>query len=258
MAGEILWRAQRIVARDEFWRADREHILLEQQRRREAFKLARAPADERVGCAGFERAVDRIGVDQHICLGMARLEFANPPDEPGRGERRRRIDDEEAAPLALAHRPRGLREQHKPFRERRGPRRARFRQPQPAAASLHEPCANRLFERAHLLCDGGLGDMQFLPRASERQVARHRLEGAQRVQRRQSMEEVHSFAGLYHRRRKNDFSEMHNWLIAFGCAGAIDHNPRSRKGKMTVSAKLTSSSRRSWGFLGDSLFESNS
>ena len=147
---------------DELGRADRKHVLLEQERRREARELARAPADERVRGAGLERFIDRIGVDQHVGLGMARLELADPADEPGGGERRRRIDHQKAAPLALAHRARGLGEQRESFGERSCSGRARFGQPKSAAVSLDEPCADILLERPHLLGDRGLGHVQFL------------------------------------------------------------------------------------------------
>jgi hypothetical protein len=90
-------------AGDEFGRADRKHVLLEQKGRGESGELAGAPADQRIRGAGIERFVDWIGVDQDVGLGVAGLELADPADEPGRGERRGRIDHEKAAPVALAH-----------------------------------------------------------------------------------------------------------------------------------------------------------
>ena len=70
-----------------------------------------------------------------------------------------------------------------------------------------------LLERAHLLGDRSLGDVQFLRGASERRMTRNRLEGAQRVERRQSVKGVHSLAVLYHGRRKNDSNTAGKRLI---------------------------------------------
>ena len=204
MATQILGRAKRIGAGDKLGRADRKDVLLEQERRREARELARAPADERVRGAGLERFIDRIGVDQDIGLGMAGLELADPADEPGGGERRRRIDHQKAAPVTLAHGARGLGEERQSFGERSCSGRARFGQPKSAAISLDEPCAEILLERPHLLGDRRLGHVQLLGRPGERQVARDDLEGAKRVERRQAVEEVHRLAFLYDGRRRNE------------------------------------------------------
>ena len=57
---------------------------------------------------GKRRVAQRFGVDEDICLRMARLELADPADKPGRRERRGRIDHQEAATVPLAHRARHL------------------------------------------------------------------------------------------------------------------------------------------------------
>ena len=170
----------------------------------------------------LERFVDRIGVDQDIGLRVARLELADPADKPGRGERGRRIDHEEAAPVALAHGARGFGEQRKPLRERARAGRARFGQLKSAAGSLDEPRADLLLERTHLLGDRGLGHVQFLRGAGERQMARDRLEGAQRVERRQPVEEAHRLAILYDWHRRNDLRQASHFLIYVGETGASD------------------------------------
>ena len=161
--------------------ADRKHLLVEQPRRREAGKIAGAPADQRVDRAAVERVLDRVGVDQHVDFGMARLELADPADQPGRGERRARIDDQKPPTAGLAHRPGGAREHREAVGERRRPRRARFGQSEAAPGALDQRRADFVLEQAHLLRDGGLGDEQLLRGARERQPARDRFEGAQSV-----------------------------------------------------------------------------
>jgi hypothetical protein len=73
-----------------------------------------------------------------------------------------------------------------------------------AAVSLDEPCADILLERAHLLGDRGLGHVQFVCRADERQAARDDFEGAQRVERRQAVERAQRLVFLYDWPKTND------------------------------------------------------
>ena len=178
MTAQVFGRAERVGPGRELGRADRKHVLLEEERRGEAREFAGAPADERVGRARFQRVVDRIGVDQHVGLRMARLELADPADKPGRGEGRRRIDDQETPSLALAHGARRLRQHGESFRQRPCSRRAQLGQRQSAAVSLDESYADILLERAHLLGDRGFGHMQLLSGAGKGQMPRDGLEGA--------------------------------------------------------------------------------
>ncbi len=196
VAAEVLRRAQGTVTIDEFGRADRKHILLEEERGGKARKIARAPADERIGGVRIERVVVGIGVQQHVDLGMTRLEPPDAADEPSRGERRARVDDQNTAPLGLAHRARGARQDRESLGETRGPRRAGLGQRKPAAGALDQRRADLLLEQPDLLRDRRLGHVQFLRRAGEGQPARNSFEGAQRVQRRQSVGRSHSMGSL--------------------------------------------------------------
>jgi hypothetical protein len=110
----------------------------------------------------------RIGVEQHVDVGMARLELSDPPDKPRRRERGAGVDDEEAAPLRLAHRAGRARQHREAVAEARRARRARLGQAQAAAGTLDQRRADFLFEQADLLRDRRLGDEKLLGGARER------------------------------------------------------------------------------------------
>ena len=82
-----------------------------------------------------------------------------------------------ASRIARAARPRMA----KPSARSRTPASPDFGQAQAAPEALDQRRADLLFELAHLLGDRRLGDEQFFGRARERQMPRHRLEGAQGV-----------------------------------------------------------------------------
>ena len=159
----------------------------------------KSPAPQRTSASvvlEFERILRRIGVEQHVDLGMERLEPANTAHEPGRGEGGARIDDEEAPSLGLAHRPHGARERREGLGEARGAGGAQFGQGEPAAGTLDQRGADLLLEKTDLLRDRSLGHMQLLGRAGEGELSSHGFEGAHRVERRQSVRRSHSMVLL--------------------------------------------------------------
>ena len=185
-----------MVAAGEVRRADRKNVLLEQERRREPREISGAPADQRVGGARIERVFGRIGVEQDVDFRMARLELADPADEPGRGERRARVDHQKPPPFGLAHRARRPGEGGEPLGEPRRAGRAGLGQRQAPARPRDQRRADLLLQRPHLLRDCGLGDMQVLGRPGERQLSRHRLEGPEGGQRRQAVDRAHRIGSL--------------------------------------------------------------
>ena len=163
-------------------RTDRKHLLLEQFGDRQAGKAAVAPTDHRVGLA--ERVAARVGVHQHVDVGMARLEPPDPPHQPGRGERGGGVDHQKPPPLGLAHRARRAGELGEALGQRRCARRAGFGHAQAATGAHDEIGADLLLKQPDLLRDGRFGDEQLLRRACERKPSRDGLEGAQSVERR--------------------------------------------------------------------------
>ena len=129
----------------------------------------------------FERILRRIRVEQHVGLGMERLEPADAAHKPGRGERGARIDDEEAPPLGFAHCAHRSCEEKESFGEARGAGGAQFGQGESAARALDQRRADLALEQADLLRDGGLGHMQLIGRPGEGEFSRDGFEGAQRV-----------------------------------------------------------------------------
>ena len=110
------------------------------------------------------------------------------------------LDDEKAAALGLAHRARGAGEDGEALGEAGRAGRPRLGQREAPPRPLDERRADLLLERPHLLGDRRLGDVQLLRGADERQPARDRLEGAQRIERRQPVDWLHrialSFTGI--------------------------------------------------------------
>ena len=162
----------------------------------------KSPAPQRISASvvpEFERVVHRVGVEQHVDLRMARLEPADPADEPGRGEGRARVDDQKPSPLGLAHRAGGARENGEALGEARRAGRAGLGQREAPAGPLDQRRADLLLQRPHLLRHRRLRDVQILRRPRERQPARHRFERAQRGQRRKTVDRLHRIACLsYH------------------------------------------------------------
>ena len=86
-------------------------------------------------------------------------------------------------PLRLAHRARRARQHGEAVGQAGRARRAGLGQPETAAGPLDQRRADLLLQQPDLLRHRRLGDEKLLGRAREGQPPRHRLEGAQGIER---------------------------------------------------------------------------
>ena len=154
------------------------HDLLGAQALIDAFAVAQGEVD--VG--GVEVGHGDVGRDPDFGLGVLLLELLEPRGQPFGGEGGRRGDHQAVAAGGRAHVVDGFGHHFEGVGEERQGGLAGVGEQDGAAGAAEKGGAGELFELADLLGNGARGDVQFLGRAGEGQVAGGGLEGAQGVQ----------------------------------------------------------------------------
>ena len=186
VVAEVLRTLQRVGAVQELRTADRHHALAEQPVGPQT-RIAAAPhADADVDVVAREIHEFRGCADPQIEIRVSGAEATEPGQEPFGGERREHADRQVAARAdrcepggrggdlieGLAHRRQvalGLLGQQEPTRQ-----------------APEQPHPQAFLEALDLMADRGLGHVQLVRCTGEAQMARRCLEGAQRVERRQT------------------------------------------------------------------------
>ena len=123
----------------------------------------------------------------HLDLRKGRLEGAEPAHQPVGGERRADADGQEMLRLILAQPARRLGDLVEAGAEQGQRRLRRLGQDEIAAHATQQGNPEIRLQGPHLVADGRRRDVELARSLAEAQVARGRLEGAQRVQRREAL-----------------------------------------------------------------------
>ncbi len=186
-AGEIVRLGDAALGGEEGGRADREERLAEEELGGDVRPLPGAIADADIDPVAGEVDQSRRGVEPHLDYRMRRLEGGQARDEPDHREGRGAADRQHVVQLrpGAADQRRRLAELREGVAHEREIDAADGGELEAAMAALEEAAAQALLEMADLMADRRRRQVELGGRPGEAQMPRRRLEGAQRMQRRE-------------------------------------------------------------------------